>query len=163
VESSESELESEGEVYKIAPRETKSGRISRPPKKEEVGGKGKRSRKRAAEVDEVVMERPSWVAPAPVEPVVPAGPPAKVFESLPMDPPPRKYKPKRDEDVVVKWQETYHGPGTIFCASCGRGHSPLGNRIVLCDECNRPYHQKCHAPEVGSRAGSGRVGITSFC
>ncbi|RUS23344.1 hypothetical protein BC937DRAFT_86979 [Endogone sp. FLAS-F59071] len=38
--------------------------------------------------------------------------------------------------------------GGIICTVCHRGHSPKNNRIVLCDNCDRPYHQQCHNPIV---------------
>ena len=36
----------------------------------------------------------------------------------------------------------------ITCTHCQRGHSPLNNQIVFCDECNRPWHQLCHDPRI---------------
>ncbi|KAL1922933.1 uncharacterized protein VTP21DRAFT_9309 [Calcarisporiella thermophila] len=36
----------------------------------------------------------------------------------------------------------------IVCMMCNRGHSPKGNRIVLCDDCDRPFHQLCHKPLI---------------
>ncbi|KAJ3342087.1 hypothetical protein HDU93_003303 [Gonapodya sp. JEL0774] len=36
----------------------------------------------------------------------------------------------------------------IFCQVCHRGHSPLHNRIVLCDSCENGWHQMCAEPKV---------------
>ncbi|EEP82455.1 predicted protein [Uncinocarpus reesii 1704] len=36
----------------------------------------------------------------------------------------------------------------ITCEHCQRGHSPAGNQIVLCDDCNGAWHQFCHDPPV---------------
>ncbi|KAL5358009.1 hypothetical protein BJX96DRAFT_145760 [Aspergillus floccosus] len=33
---------------------------------------------------------------------------------------------------------------------CQRGHSPLSNAIVFCDECNRAWHQLCHDPPIAA-------------
>ncbi|KAJ2963430.1 hypothetical protein NQZ79_g1550 [Umbelopsis isabellina] len=38
----------------------------------------------------------------------------------------------------------------IFCTLCHRGNSPQHNRIVLCDRCDRPFHQQCHMPPIES-------------
>ncbi|KAI9286823.1 hypothetical protein BC943DRAFT_215188 [Umbelopsis sp. AD052] len=38
----------------------------------------------------------------------------------------------------------------IFCTICHRGNSPQNNRIVLCDKCDRPFHQQCHMPPIES-------------
>ncbi|KAJ5367324.1 Zinc finger PHD-finger [Penicillium brevicompactum] len=35
-------------------------------------------------------------------------------------------------------------PINIVCTGCYRGNSPSNNFIVLCDGCDRPWHQKCH-------------------
>ncbi|OAX78998.1 hypothetical protein ACJ72_06690 [Emergomyces africanus] len=36
----------------------------------------------------------------------------------------------------------------VICKHCERGHSPTGNVIVFCDDCNRPWHQFCHDPPI---------------
>ncbi|KAL6234405.1 hypothetical protein BDW75DRAFT_164747 [Aspergillus navahoensis] len=36
----------------------------------------------------------------------------------------------------------------IRCCLCDRGHSPTTNTIVLCDKCNRGWHQHCHDPPI---------------
>ncbi|PWY76298.1 hypothetical protein BO70DRAFT_94013 [Aspergillus heteromorphus CBS 117.55] len=38
----------------------------------------------------------------------------------------------------------------INCLHCQRGHSPLSNSIVFCDECNAAWHQLCHDPPIGA-------------
>ncbi|OJK02879.1 hypothetical protein ASPACDRAFT_23821 [Aspergillus aculeatus ATCC 16872] len=38
--------------------------------------------------------------------------------------------------------------GNITCTRCQRGHSPLSNAIVFCDECNGAWHQLCHDPPI---------------
>ncbi|CAG8007463.1 unnamed protein product [Penicillium salamii] len=38
----------------------------------------------------------------------------------------------------------------IVCTGCYRGNSPSNNFIVLCDGCDRPWHQKCHNPNIGN-------------
>ncbi|KAF7588287.1 hypothetical protein BBP40_005912 [Aspergillus hancockii] len=40
--------------------------------------------------------------------------------------------------------------GIVSCIHCQRGHSPLSNAIVICGECNGPWHQLCHDPPVES-------------
>eukprot|EP01134_Creolimax_fragrantissima_P000270 CFRG0270T1 len=34
------------------------------------------------------------------------------------------------------------------CAICGDDHDKERNRIVVCDGCNKGYHQKCHKPAI---------------
>lgn len=36
----------------------------------------------------------------------------------------------------------------VTCVHCQRGHSPLTNAIVFCDECNKAWHQLCHDPPI---------------
>ncbi|PYH41490.1 phf1/phf2 family PHD finger domain-containing protein [Aspergillus saccharolyticus JOP 1030-1] len=36
----------------------------------------------------------------------------------------------------------------VTCTRCQRGHSPLSNAIVFCDECNGAWHQLCHDPPI---------------
>ncbi|CAG8115449.1 unnamed protein product [Penicillium olsonii] len=38
----------------------------------------------------------------------------------------------------------------IVCTVCHRGNSPSNNFIVLCDGCDRPWHQKCHSPNIAN-------------
>ncbi|CAG8591294.1 19000_t:CDS:2 [Gigaspora rosea] len=39
----------------------------------------------------------------------------------------------------------------IVCTICRDGRSPKHNRIVLCDRCDIPYHQRCHKPSIEDR------------
>ncbi|KAF0521752.1 lsd1/2 complex phd finger containing protein phf2 [Gigaspora margarita] len=39
----------------------------------------------------------------------------------------------------------------IVCTICRDGRSPKHNRIVLCDRCDIPYHQRCHKPSIEER------------
>lgn len=34
------------------------------------------------------------------------------------------------------------------CAVCQGGEEDHGNYMVLCDGCDRPYHQRCHRPAI---------------
>ncbi|KAF9946832.1 hypothetical protein BGZ70_003004 [Mortierella alpina] len=36
------------------------------------------------------------------------------------------------------------------CAICLEGHCNSGNQIVLCDNCDRGFHQLCHSPRIGN-------------
>lgn len=36
----------------------------------------------------------------------------------------------------------------ILCYCCGSGRSERPNEIVICDVCNRGWHQKCHKPKI---------------
>lgn len=38
---------------------------------------------------------------------------------------------------------------SITCCICRGGEETPSNYIVLCDRCDRPYHQQCHRPFVG--------------
>ncbi|KNC86195.1 hypothetical protein SARC_01672 [Sphaeroforma arctica JP610] len=35
-----------------------------------------------------------------------------------------------------------------FCELCGKDSDVKGNKIVVCDGCNKGFHQKCHKPAV---------------
>ncbi|RHZ80508.1 hypothetical protein Glove_134g178 [Diversispora epigaea] len=39
----------------------------------------------------------------------------------------------------------------IVCTVCHDGRSPKNNRIVLCDNCDIPFHQQCHNPYIEDR------------
>ena len=38
----------------------------------------------------------------------------------------------------------------VICATCLEGHSSKGNEIILCDECDKGYHQTCVYPLLNS-------------
>ncbi|EEH44320.1 uncharacterized protein PADG_00609 [Paracoccidioides brasiliensis Pb18] len=51
--------------------------------------------------------------------------------------------PRKRRRVYRKGKEV-----NVVCRHCERGHSPTGNVIVFCDDCNRPWHQFCHDPPI---------------
>ncbi|PGH06559.1 hypothetical protein AJ79_06498 [Helicocarpus griseus UAMH5409] len=53
-------------------------------------------------------------------------------------------QPRKRRRVYRKGKEV-----NVICKRCERGHSPVGNMIVFCDDCNRPWHQFCHDPPIG--------------
>jgi hypothetical protein len=50
---------------------------------------------------------------------------------------------RKHRRVYRKGKETY-----VNCTQCQRGHSPLTNTIVFCDNCNKAWHQLCHNPPI---------------
>ncbi|PWY76482.1 hypothetical protein BO94DRAFT_523603 [Aspergillus sclerotioniger CBS 115572] len=53
--------------------------------------------------------------------------------------------------AVARKRKRIHRRGKdaiITCLHCQRGHSPLSNSIVFCDECNAAWHQLCHDPPI---------------
>ncbi|OJD17737.1 hypothetical protein AJ78_02203 [Emergomyces pasteurianus Ep9510] len=52
-------------------------------------------------------------------------------------------QPRKRRRICRKGKET-----NAICKRCERGHSPAGNAIVFCDDCNRPWHQFCHDPPI---------------
>ncbi|EAU36267.1 conserved hypothetical protein [Aspergillus terreus NIH2624] len=53
--------------------------------------------------------------------------------------------PRKRKRAVRRTKDT-----NITCMHCQRGHSPLSNAIVFCDECNRAWHQLCHDPPIAA-------------
>lgn len=51
--------------------------------------------------------------------------------------------PRKKRRVYRKGKEV-----NVLCCNCDRGHSPAGNVIVFCDECNSAWHQFCHDPPI---------------
>ena len=43
----------------------------------------------------------------------------------------------------------------IVCAICNNGRYTDKNQIVLCDNCNRAFHQRCHRPAIKPGANGG--------
>ncbi|KAK2765589.1 hypothetical protein FQN54_008443 [Arachnomyces sp. PD_36] len=80
------------------------------------------------------IHRPSFLAPVPKEPTPP------IAAAAPDAQPTRKRR-----RVYRKGKEV-----NITCNHCQRGHSPDGNVIVFCDECNGAWHQFCHDPPIGN-------------
>ena len=42
----------------------------------------------------------------------------------------------------------------VACCHCQRSHAPSSNKIVLCGECNYPWHQLCHDPYIANEAAT---------
>ena len=36
----------------------------------------------------------------------------------------------------------------LYCDMCGGGESKTPNMIVICDRCEKGFHQKCHRPQI---------------
>ena len=36
----------------------------------------------------------------------------------------------------------------LFCEMCGGGDSKAPNMIVICDRCEKGFHQRCHRPHI---------------
>ncbi|GKZ26803.1 hypothetical protein AbraIFM66951_002035 [Aspergillus brasiliensis] len=86
-----------------------------------------------------LVNRPSLYVPAPSTPAV-----AKEI-STSVD--------ASDNAAAARKRKRIHRRGKdaiITCLHCQRGHSPLSNSIVFCDECNAAWHQLCHDPPIGA-------------
>ncbi|KAI3001150.1 hypothetical protein CBS147346_6693 [Aspergillus niger] len=86
-----------------------------------------------------LVNRPSLYVPAPSTPAVAK----EVSNSVDAS----------DNAVVARKRKRIHRRGKdaiIICLHCQRGHSPLSNSIVFCDECNAAWHQWCHDPPIGA-------------
>ena len=59
----------------------------------------------------------------------------------------------QNAEVIVKIEQELDQivADDIVCTLCHDGNSPKHNRIVLCDECDTPYHQHCHKPAIEDR------------
>lgn len=55
----------------------------------------------------------------------------------------KQKSPPRKKKQVRKGKDI-----NITCERCERGHSPMSNAIVFCDECNGAWHQFCHDPPI---------------
>ncbi|RDH31890.1 hypothetical protein BDQ94DRAFT_180054 [Aspergillus welwitschiae] len=86
-----------------------------------------------------LVNRPSLYVPAPSTPAVAK----EVSNSVDAS----------DNAAVARKRKRTHRRGKdaiIICLHCQRGHSPLSNSIVFCDECNAAWHQWCHDPPIGA-------------
>ncbi|EED19500.1 PHD finger domain protein, putative [Talaromyces stipitatus ATCC 10500] len=84
------------------------------------------------------VNRPTFFAPSP-EPI-----PISRQKSLPSGTATTGIPAKRRRKVYRKNGKEIN----ITCRHCQRGHSPVTNMIVFCDECNDAYHQYCHDPPI---------------
>jgi hypothetical protein len=83
------------------------------------------------------VNRPTFFAPSP-EPV-----PVSRQKSSPSDTPTTAPAKRRRKVYRKNGKEI-----NVTCRHCQRGHSPVTNMIVFCDECNDAYHQYCHDPLI---------------
>lgn len=60
----------------------------------------------------------------------------------------RGNRPLPYEDYLSKFNPALTVNANIFCSFCACGDSMHQNRIVLCDNCDAPFHQMCHQPVV---------------
>lgn len=87
------------------------------------------------------INRPSVYVPSTVSPVVGKGTPNPPNASNSMAAPLAPVRKRRR--AIRKGRDT-----NVNCVHCQRGHSPLTNTIVFCDECNKAWHQLCHNPPI---------------
>lgn len=81
------------------------------------------------------VNRPTFFAPSPE--------PAPVSR--------QKSSPSATTAPAKRRRKVYRKNGkeiNVTCLHCQRGHSPVTNMIVFCDECNDAYHQYCHDPPI---------------
>ncbi|PLB46899.1 hypothetical protein P170DRAFT_363768 [Aspergillus steynii IBT 23096] len=83
------------------------------------------------------VNRPSLYVPSAVSPVA-----AKTSGGATDTPGPTAAARKRKR-VSQKGKDI-----NINCMHCQRGHSPMSNVIVFCDQCNQAWHQLCHDPPI---------------
>ncbi|KAI8912526.1 hypothetical protein EDD86DRAFT_201604 [Gorgonomyces haynaldii] len=50
--------------------------------------------------------------------------------------------------IVGKKKQKQISPMDCYCSICSGGIQSEGNILVLCDHCDRTYHQKCHLPNI---------------
>ncbi|RMJ24748.1 PHD finger domain protein [Aspergillus sp. HF37] len=89
------------------------------------------------------VSRPSLYAPSQLSPGMGKGNTNQPTASTNMAAPAALSRKRRR--VYRKGKETY-----VNCTQCQRGHSPLTNTIVFCDNCNKAWHQLCHNPPIDS-------------
>ncbi|KAL4919335.1 hypothetical protein BDW62DRAFT_179380 [Aspergillus aurantiobrunneus] len=86
------------------------------------------------------VNRPSLYVPSPLSPAIPKEGNGPLGGS-----------DKHQETTRSRKRVPRKGKNTnITCTYCQRGHSPPSNAIVFCDGCNRPWHQHCHDPPIGT-------------
>ncbi|KAI7975834.1 hypothetical protein EIK77_005584 [Talaromyces pinophilus] len=81
------------------------------------------------------VNRPTFFAPSP--------------EPVPVSR--QKSSPSATAAPAKRRRKVYRKNGkeiNVTCLHCQRGHSPVTNMIVFCDECNDAYHQYCHDPPI---------------
>lgn len=83
------------------------------------------------------VNRPTFFAPSP-EPVSASRQKSSPSGSTTTAPAKRRRKVYRKNGKEIN----------VTCRHCQRGHSPVTNMIVFCDECNDAYHQYCHDPPI---------------
>ncbi|RAO64839.1 uncharacterized protein BHQ10_000851 [Talaromyces amestolkiae] len=83
------------------------------------------------------VNRPTFFAPSP-EPVPISRQKSSPSGSTTTAPAKRRRKVYRKNGKEIN----------VTCRHCQRGHSPVTNMIVFCDECNDAYHQYCHDPPI---------------
>lgn len=83
------------------------------------------------------VNRPSFFAPSP-EPVPTSRQKSSPSGTATTAPAKRRRKVYRKNGKEIN----------VTCRHCQRGHSPVTNMIVFCDECNDAYHQYCHDPPI---------------
>ena len=54
---------------------------------------------------------------------------------------------EEDDDDLGDGEEE-EGEDDLKCHLCRRGTQAERNRIVICDDCERGFHQKCHLPRI---------------
>ncbi|EEA27095.1 hypothetical protein TMatcc_004631 [Talaromyces marneffei ATCC 18224] len=83
------------------------------------------------------VNRPTFFAPSP-EPVSVSRQKSSPSGTATATPAKRRRKVYRKNGKEIN----------VTCRHCQRGHSPVTNMIVFCDECNDAYHQYCHDPPI---------------
>ncbi|RIA89606.1 hypothetical protein C1645_188645 [Glomus cerebriforme] len=59
--------------------------------------------------------------------------------------------PNMEVTIKIEQESDQVVADDIVCILCHDGNSPKHNRIVLCDKCDTPYHQRCHKPFIEDR------------
>ncbi|CAG8503050.1 2276_t:CDS:2 [Acaulospora morrowiae] len=59
-----------------------------------------------------------------------------------------QYIDSRDQPNLAFFSEELESDDSMVCNICQEGLSEKGNWIILCDNCDTPYHQICHKPVI---------------